>query len=345
MDSIADIQLNIELAKSIQKAPPGPKPARFGADVNWSDVHHRWVKDSNAGTKPKPKNDRGGAVRLRPVQSASSRGFNPVAQRSRRQIKPMMNKPAEIGSVQGIQGYKNWEYDLVKVSNQLGETPGGIYRDRTNGFIYYIKWPGELHARIEALAAALYERAGVRVPPMSTIMFRREVAVRSTWLPNAQLMTLGEMREEPELREGFVVDAWLANWNVIGTNGDNIVKSNGKAYRVDMGETMLFRSSGKPKKFDDEVNELQRMRDSSLTYESSQVFGMVSEADMRVGAQGVVGISERGIDMLARLAGLPEGPSDEYPGVENILDFVVTKLMERRQLISRMYGVRGSGTL
>jgi predicted Ser/Thr protein kinase len=59
-----------------------------------------------------------------------------------------------------------------------------------------------------------------------------------------------------QLRDVFIVDAWLGNWDVIGANYDNIIVKDGKAYRVDNGSAGFFRAQGSTKMLDDTVNEL-----------------------------------------------------------------------------------------
>jgi hypothetical protein len=66
-----------------------------------------------------------------------------------------------------------------------------------------------------------------------------------------------------KLGEGFVVDALLANWDVLGQNQDNIIVSdngNGTPFRIDNGGSLTFRAQGGKKEFGPEVKELQTMR-------------------------------------------------------------------------------------
>ena len=67
------------------------------------------------------------------------------------------------------------------------------------------------------------------------------------------------MSKHPDVRAGFLADAWLANWDVVGLAADNIVTGPGKkAYRIDVGGSLIFRAQGKGKPFPPEVSETLR---------------------------------------------------------------------------------------
>jgi len=64
--------------------------------------------------------------------------------------------------------------------------------------------------------------------------------------------------------DGFVIDAWLANWD-IGVPWQLVADSSGKVVRIDGGGGGLFRARGEPKgaALADSVGELKTMRDPS----------------------------------------------------------------------------------
>ena len=124
-----------------------------------------------------------------------------------------------------------------------------------------IKWPGDARARVEVLAAELYQAAGLRVPVMKLVPLNGETAVQSEWLTNSTKLGFWDLEAIPEVRQGFVVDAWLANWDVIGMDSDNIVEYEGRYYRLDTGGALLYRTNGKPKEFGPAVMELDTMLD------------------------------------------------------------------------------------
>ena len=49
------------------------------------------------------------------------------------------------------------------------------------------------------------------------------------------------------VNDNFVVDAWLANWDVVGLGYDNLLVKAGRAIRVDTGAGLRYRAQGGPK--------------------------------------------------------------------------------------------------
>ena len=232
----------------------------------------------------------------------------------------------------------NYDDSLVSVSGKRGSQPGGVYRNSQTGKRAYVKFVGATRAKTETLAAALYGVAGVNVPKVSTITFKGEVAVKSDWLEGIKSMSIKEMKNNRAVREGFVVDAWLANWDVVGTGADNIGNVDGVTYRIDAGGSLLFRAQGGPKKFDERVPELKTMRDPNISWEGSKVFGTITEAELQIGAQKVINVSDSQIETLVKESGLPIGPIKEYPGPDNISQFLIDQLKARRNTIQRRFG-------
>ena len=239
-------------------------------------------------------------------------------------------------------GYLDYDQVLKPVGGQKGSQPGGVYQNSETGAKSYVKFIGPDRAKTEALAASLYEAAGIKIPKVSTIEFKGQVALKSDWLEGIQPMSIAAMRSSPEVREGFVVDAWLANWDVVGTGADNIGEVNGTPYRVDAGGSLLFRAQGGPKKFDAKVPELETMRDPDISWEGSKVFGSIKPAELQAGAQKVVNISDSQIEQLVEQSGLPAGPIPEYPHTDNVKQFLIDRLKARRNTIGKRFGVTAS---
>lgn len=79
------------------------------------------------------------------------------------------------------------------------------------------------------------------------------------------------------------IDAWLANWDAIGTGKDNIiVREDGTPFRIDMGGSLLYRAQGTPKgdKFGYEVPELKTFIDANLNKDAADIFGGVDRQIM-----------------------------------------------------------------
>ena len=211
-------------------------------------------------------------------------------------------------------GRKNYYRDLVQVSGKKGSNEGGLFKDKKLETLHYIKWPNsETRAKVEALTALLYAYAQVPVPTVRTIKFNGKDAVMSDWIDDTAPTTTTAMRKHKDVREGFGVDAWLANWDVVGLSTDNIVKGPGKkAYRIDLGGSMLFRAQGKPKPFPTDVGELTSLLDAGINPQSSKVFAGMSKAELKAAGEKVAAVTDTQIDEAVDLVGLPKKSAD-YP--------------------------------
>lgn len=172
---------------------------------------------------------------------------------------------------------------LKQVGPQGGSNPGGIF-EAPDGSRWYVKTQkSEKHAKNEEAAAALYREAGIDVPQVivgsGIPMFQGKTQTATRIVPGAKTDLSSHLGDEAylaKLRRGFAVDAWLADWDVIGLNFDNVVTDeNGNPIRIDVGGSMLFRAQGTPKgdKFGDTVPEWDTLRSPSQGPQAAKVFG------------------------------------------------------------------------
>ena len=215
---------------------------------------------------------------------------------------------------------KDWDAVLVQVSGPKGSNQGGLFKDQQTGALHYVKWSGsDVRPRVEVLAGELYALAGVPVPGVRVIDYQGETAVMSDWIDGAKPMSIVDMKEHPDVRENFVVDAWLANWDVIGLGADNIVLGpDGKAYRIDAGGSLLFRAQGKPKWFPPFVEEHKTLLDKGKNPNSAQVFQGLTNEELLAGAEKVASVTDSQIDAAVDALDLPKtskdfGDSDDIP--------------------------------
>ena len=211
-------------------------------------------------------------------------------------------------------GTKNYTADLVKVSGKKGSNEGGLFKDKQLNTLHYVKWPNSpARAKVEVLTALLYAYAKVPVPTVRVIRFQGKDAVMSDWIEDAATMSWDEITKHKDVREGFAVDAWLANWDVVGLQADNLVKGPGnKAYRIDVGGSMLFRAQGKPKAFPTDVPELESMRDSGTAPQASKAFKKLTPTQLKNGVKKVQAVTDAQIDYAVDSVKLPK-KSKDYP--------------------------------
>ncbi len=210
---------------------------------------------------------------------------------------------------------ETWDFDP---STQKGSNAGGLYTD-TMGQKWYVKIPkSEDHAKNELLAAKLYEAAGVAVPELKLVQSNGKAAIASKWVDGMSKVG-ADIKHADGALEGFAVDAWLANYDSVGTGYDNLLKdADGKAVRIDVGGALLYRAQGLPKtNFNASVVELQGMLDPNVNHYASQVFGGITPAQLKAGSTKVAAVSPETIKDLVDQYG--PGSADEKAALADLI--------------------------
>jgi len=86
-----------------------------------------------------------------------------------------------------------------------------------------------------------------------------------------------------KIRQGFVADAFLANWDVLGRVYDNVLVKDGVPYRIDNGGALFFRAKGGMKpvsQFSNVVVELDTMRTMYPGGSNNTIFGPLTNDDI-----------------------------------------------------------------
>jgi hypothetical protein len=207
------------------------------------------------------------------------------------------------------------EHAMVEVKSLGGSTGAMQVRDEATGKLYVEKEgasPG--HISNEYAADAAYEAAGVPVPHATLMregggavkraeMIEGGVALDDFWA-TASAEEKAAMRAQ--LQSHFALDALLANWDVIGLVGDNIIIKDGIAYRIDNGGALTYRAMGAPKggAWGPNVSELRTLRDHGMNEWAARIFDGISDADIR---RQVLDLSDR---LDAIVAALPPSVGD-----------------------------------
>jgi len=228
------------------------------------------------------------------------------------------------------------EGETVPVRSLGGSTGAMQVRDETTGRLYVEKRGASTdHIREEAAADAAYEAAGVPVPHAT--MLEGETVKRAQMIEGAtplnEFWETASVAERQviakQLQSHFALDALLANWDVIGLVGDNVLIKDGIAYRVDNGGALRYRAMGAPKggAWGPKVSELKTLRNADMNEWAARIFDGISDADIRrqvldlsdqldaivaalppeVGAT----IRQRYDDMLDQTAGITPSPKVE----------------------------------
>ena len=192
--------------------------------------------------------------------------------------------------------------NVVKVGNQQGSNPGGFYQDTTTGQQWYIKTPdSEDNAKNEVLAGKLYQAAGVEVPNLAIVTFKGKPGIASQIIDGLEsrpdALKAGTVAN---VGENFAVDAWLANWDVVGLGFDNLLVKANRAIRVDTGGALRYRAQGGTKgaAFGKTVDEIDSLRDPTINPQAAAVFGNVTDEQIRAGVARIEKITDAQIDEL-----------------------------------------------
>jgi ADP-ribose pyrophosphatase YjhB (NUDIX family) len=210
----------------------------------------------------------------------------------------------------------------LSAMTQVGAKPGGsakgaIYKD-ADGQKWLVKsYPSSDQAKNEVLAANLYKRAGIDAPEMKLVdldgQFHGGIGVASKFEDG----TLSKFDPSnpvavAKAQEGFAVDAWLSNWDVVGLSNDNLLsRPDGSLVRIDPGGALLYRAQGSLKgdAFGETVGEWDSLRGigPNANAQAAQAFGKMTPEAMAKSADRVLFIPNA--DIRAIVA--KYGPGDE----------------------------------
>jgi ADP-ribosyltransferase exoenzyme len=181
----------------------------------------------------------------------------------------------------------------------LGGSTGAKLVKGPDGRLYVAKsGANQGHLREEATADELYRKMGLDVPrskiyerpdgPLKLSEFHEGVTLGSLEHSNPQAYAAAKL----ELRKGFVADALLANWDVIGSGGDNVlVTAAGKVLRIDNGGSLRYRAQGGLKsssQWGGTVGELTSMRNPSMNSDAAKVFAGITEEEIKAQVKAII---------------------------------------------------------
>jgi len=231
----------------------------------------------------------------------------------------------------------DWE-EFTPTSGATKGSSAGMFMRAPDGKEYYVKTPkSEEHARNEVLASALYEKLGIKHGRSFLADKDGELVIVSPLVEGAEY-NFSSRRGEDDIaksaREGFIVDAWLNNWDSVGGAFDNMLIKDGEVYRIDAGGSMFFRARGGDKKstFTPEVTSIDTLRDRGRNPEAAAVFGKITDEELREQAAKLGSLTDADIDAIVNAAINDPEDSETYK----------TALKARRDDILSKYEVEKS---
>lgn len=189
----------------------------------------------------------------------------------------------------------------VKVIRDLGGSTGAKLVEDTIGNKFVMKQgasPG--HLAEEKTADRAYQSLGIVVPKIEDFEYEGNPAKLATYvngIPLGQLSGKKKASAIKELQKGFVADALLGNWDVIGLDEDNIIVTpDGKVVRIDNGGSLRYRAQGakkKPEQFGPEVTELDSMRDPDKNPSAGSIFQGITDEEINEQIKEIVSNKEK----------------------------------------------------
>lgn len=186
----------------------------------------------------------------------------------------------------------------LKVVKKLGGTTGAELVQDDHGQLFVRKKGASAdHIREEFAAEEMYRAAGVPVPGSKLYDDGKEPIKLSRYIDGKTMKAAGgaiQSNAEQALRQNFVSDALMGNWDTIGAGGaesDNIlVGKDGVVYRIDVGGSLRFKAMG-GKKTADEWNEyptdLWSLRDPKTNPSMAKTFGSISQSELTAQAEAL----------------------------------------------------------
>ena len=190
--------------------------------------------------------------------------------------------------------FKNME----KLEGKKGSNEGGLFLDKSTGQKWYIKTPESMDQAInEVTANALYRLGGINVPETLYIEVNGQFGIASKWVDGIVKGSPAELAKAGGAMEGFAMDAWLCNWDVVGLSYDNLLIQGGRAIRIDNGGALIYKAMGTSKGnlFSNVVTELQTMRNASDNAKAASVFSKITQGELEAGVRKVLAITDREI--------------------------------------------------
>jgi len=310
LGAVADQEAGKHLnSRTVTSAPPTPAAGtsadaanaiyrRAIADREAAIPHNELMRDIDTATIGKSKADLVAMAESMEIVGTKTKSQATIAaaikqrildvrsQHQRRRMIEDDDSPAPKGK--GMAGMKH-------IKDLPGSTQPKLMED-AGGSKWVVKSSGNTsqgHIESEVQADELYRAMGIGVP-YSSIQDNHKVA---EFVPNGKSLnewerTAGVAQKKKmhaEISKGFVMDALLGNWDVLGQDRDNILVADDVPHRIDNGGALAFRAQGQPKgdKWGPKVTELQTLRDPKIN-SHADVYSGLTDADIKAQIQDVV---------------------------------------------------------
>ena len=180
------------------------------------------------------------------------------------------------------QEVNNAAYESINNFDKTHTKPGGsvlgaIYTRKSDNKKFVVKYTNKEVSVNEYLSFLLYKESGLNIanyilidagdnldkyniPKDKIDNFKKPyIFIASEFIDDLVHINNDEQGKIKEILDGFIIDAWLGNYDVIGMASDNIMKNKDyKAIRIDIGASLEYRAQGTAKEdgFNKNANEI-----------------------------------------------------------------------------------------
>ena len=189
---------------------------------------------------------------------------------------------------------------LETIETLGGSTGAKLVRDKKGRQFVMKSGNSPDHLLEESYADAAYKAAGIPVPKFKVYKGASGPVKLSEFMSDTKsLGSILKGKDEAlkadviaQLKDGFVADALLGNWDVVGLGMDNVlVDKDGKAWRIDNGGSLRFRAQGERKtdaQWNGTVSELKTLLDDRKNSTAAKVFKGISDRDIALQIKGLL---------------------------------------------------------
>lgn len=174
---------------------------------------------------------------------------------------------------------------------------GRWYKEKASGERYFVKdYQGNFdRCATEYIVGQIYAQFGI--PATQPIILQNKIATKR--IPGVRMEASKKHNaayvknyfSNADIKSGFVVDAWIANWDVFGLDYDNIITdAKSRMYRMNHGGSLFYRGLGasKPSFANAAVTEVETMRNPKIAKEAGLVFQDIGETEIKKQVQQLV---------------------------------------------------------
>lgn len=327
-----------KLAPKVETVEAEAKPSGVAA-TTWNALkqsgyeHTGKSGDSNYFTHP----EKGDITTHSDGSWYSKKGDNPANVGDTEELQEFLDSSG--ASEKSSSSFTPSKVNMEKVGEQLGTNPGGTYEDENGNKAYVKFYKNPQQGRSEALAAKIYEQAGLKSLNPEILEVNGKEGVVSEWNNGLKKFDI-EMGQASPMMMGklYAAAVVLNDWDVLGVGEDNVKFHALGLYQTDAGGAFKFRAQGDTKKYDADVdsfnlsgnkwtlfgplmdNEKFKIGVSNALYQMSKVSADTFEESGVDDATGLSSTFKKRISNLKAKFGDPSGSPSKPPSAPESLN-------------------------